>query len=543
MQTKSNRPRTEPTFGELDKLDTDAGRSRIGGGRGPASGRSRPPLRVWPWLLLVALVLLAGALFLARDHLRDWLPGTELNQLLQRADVALADGRLAGASGESARELYSAALALAHDNERARKGLEAVGNAQLARARVALTAGELARAAQSLAEARALLGGGTEVDKLAAELAEVRGRNTEVAVLIERADAALADGRIEGPGGAGALYAQVLQADPGNAVAAHGIDKVTAVYGKRIQQAIVDGQLDAARRMVDAIAAVAADSGDLPALRARLAEAERMAGQRLAKALAAAKSSVQRGRLIGDDENNALAQYQAVLQEHPENAEAKAGLIAVASSLLLRAQSDLKAGDLQEARVRLQAAKPLLASDSELRALHRRLSAEATRIAMESASYSPPAPSAEPPPPDPAEVAQLLTRAHAAASAGDLMLPPGQSAYDLYHAVLDLDPDNIDAMAGLADLPGQARRLFGAAIEGGQLGQAGDQLQTFQQLLPGSSTTDTMRAQLTDAWLDQAEAAIAAGRLGAAKHAVEEARKLAPKDPRIGALLRRISGQ
>ncbi|MDN5925322.1 MAG: hypothetical protein L0H70_10045, partial [Xanthomonadales bacterium] len=140
------------------------------------------------------------------------------------------------------------------------------------------------------------------------------------------------------------------------------------------------------------------------------------------------------------------------------------------------------------------------------------------------------------------QVQGLILRAQAAASAGQLLQPPASSAYDLFHSALAIDATNSDAMAGLADLPGRARRLFADALKTHKLPRASALLAAFTHLVPGSSAQAPMQKDLTDAWLRQARERAAAGDTGAARHALSEVQKLAPKDPRVLALQRRLGG-
>ena len=66
----------------------------------------------------------------------------------------------------------------------------------------------------------------------------------------------------------------------------------------------------------------------------------------------------------------------------------------------------------------------------------------------------------------------MLVEAKTAAAAGNLLAPPGDSAYDKYRAVRSLDPDNPEARSGLAALPGLARERFEQALGANKLATA-----------------------------------------------------------------------
>src|SRR6185312_15777394 len=196
-----HRGRTEPTLGDLGGLDEPP--------RSAAPPDDLPSVDAEPrgWRRASKLP--------RRSRRRGWL----VPVLVQ----ALAAGHLDGDDGNSARELFQAAVALEPDNDAARNGLHQVGMAEISQADAALQAGQLDVAAQKAAVARELLGGGSDVDRLDKMIAAKRGSQVQVSTLVDQAQQAFAASQYGGEHGAGALYRQVLAADPGNAVARHGL--------------------------------------------------------------------------------------------------------------------------------------------------------------------------------------------------------------------------------------------------------------------------------------------------------------------------------
>ena len=139
-----------------------------------------------------------------------------------------------------------------------------------------------------------------------------------------------------------------------------------------------------------------------------------------------------------------------------------------------------------------------------------------------------------------AHVARLVGQADAAARKGELMLPPGDSAYDLYRAALAIDGNNSAAQSGLQALPQIARNLFSRSMQGGKLDRAGDLLATLAQLSPGDGALPMMQRNLGGAWLDRARTLADQGRYDDARRALNEARRLTPDDPRISEVDSRI---
>src|SRR6185312_2197146 len=110
------------------------------------------------------------------------------------------------------------------------------------------------------------------------------------------------------------------------------------------------------------------------------------------------------------------------------------------------------------------------------------------------------------------QIASLLQQAQAATQRGDIMLPPGKSAYDLYRN----------------------------ALAAGDLMRAGQMLDNLADLAPGDASQNILRQRLAGAWLDQADRQLASGNRAGAMQALEQARKLAPNHPRVLDLTARL---
>jgi tetratricopeptide (TPR) repeat protein len=541
-------PRTEPVLGNLDQLDagTDRRAKRSGpstppprrppfAARSPRERTPRKPRR-WTWAALILVLVLVGVGAWAFTHqtmLRSMLPQTQLNSLLTRADGALASGKLVGGP-DSARDLYEAARVMDPDNERALNGLQKVGNAELERARAALKRHDYADARTSLEQARSLLGGGAGVEEVDKAIARAVLHNANINVLITQARAALANGRIDGDGGAAALFGKVLAGDPHNAVARHGMDQVGDVLATRIQTKLGNNDLAGARQTLSDLARLLPRYSQLPNLRAAVGAAERAAAAQLDRHLAQAEAALRAGKVTGPGSDNAEAQFKAALEADPDNAKAQAGLGKVADALIVQANAAIDSGHANDAKVLLDRAAELAPQSSDLADARSRLAAGATGANPSGTATPTAAPTVTPA--QSAKVARLVLRADAAAHKGDIMLPPGDSAYDLYRAALAIDGNNARAQAGLDALPAMTRDQFAGALQSGNLEHAHDMLATLEQLDPGSASAPTMRHRLGRAWLDRADRDVKQGRPAAARTALQEAERLVPGDPRIGEL-------
>lgn len=548
--------RAEPTLGNLDQLDTDVDVPP----REARPTRSEPPVHgprtKRRWLLpalVVALLVIIGGMWVEQNRLRNLLPRTELNDVLGRAQQALAAGHLDGNDGTSARELFQAAIALEPDNDAARNGLHQVGVAELAQADAAVQAGQLDVAAQKAAVARELLGGGSDVDRLDQLIAAQRNSQVRISTLVQQAQQAVAAGQYAGPEGAGALYQRVLQASPGNAVASHGLDQVAAALAAQAQQALTAGDTAAADAAIEQISSLQPNNAALPGLRAARAQTGQQDNAALDAMLQQGDAALRAGRIDGPGDDTALAHYRAALALSPDNPQAEAGLGKVALALTVQANAAMDAGDYNQAASLLDRAAPLAPKSAELAEARARLQGHrhGAGTGRATAAHQPAAaPGAQglatattgnddgtvQPTLTAAQSAQLasfLQRAQAAVARGDIMMPPGNCAYDLYRNALAIDGNNATARQGLQSLPQVVQQRFEHDLAGGNLADADAMLDNLHDLAPGDAGQASRRQRLGSAWLDQAQQQLAQGNRGSAAQALDHARRLVPSDPRV----------
>ncbi|HTV86769.1 MAG TPA: hypothetical protein VME63_15320 [Dyella sp.] len=551
--------RTEPKLGDLDHLDRprpsaeshdDLPRMKVDPGyRRPAP---RKPKKSGPgWLmplLIVALLAVIAGLWLNQNRLRGLVPRTDFDDVLHRAQVALQQGHLDGTDGTSARELFEAARALEPDNDSARQGLNDVGRAEIARADAALQAGHLDDAEQALTNARELLGGGSDVDRLSQAIAKAQVASGETANLIAQAQQALSDGKLDGADGAAALYQRVLTADPDNAVARHGMDQAGDAMAAQIQKALTANDLATASAGVDRLAALLPNYSQLPALRASLSALQAQASGALNDAINQGNDALRAGRVVGDGDDTALAHFKAALAIDPNNAQAKAGLGQVAEALIVQANAATDSGDTDQARRLLDQAQALAPGSADLVAARARLGQPVAPVQggnpVQGANGDTVATTATITlsPQQQSQVANMVQRAQLAEQRGDIMSPPGDCAYDLYRGALAIDGNNQAALAGLQGLSGRVQQQFNQALNAGNLNKAGNLFDALSNLSPGDAGLLRSRQRLADAWLDQAEQQLDSGDRNNAALSLEQGRKLMPNDQRVQQLTVRMQG-
>jgi tetratricopeptide (TPR) repeat protein len=547
--------RTEPTLGDLDHLDAPRAPSVDGLPQVRVEPRhARTRTAVSPrrgnrrgWLIPLSLLLMIGvlaALWINQGRVRGMVPHTDFDNVLGQAQQALQSGHLDGQDGTSARELFQAAMALEPDNDRARDGLHQVGQAELAQADAALQAGQLGQATQQAAVARELLGGGSDIDRLDRAIASAGSTQVHTVDLVDRAKQALVAGQLDGPQGAGALYKQVLQADPDNAVASHGLDQVGYALAVQARKAFDANDSKTANASIEQLAALQPNNSALPALRALRAQVHQQDNGALDAALKQGQDALRAGRIGGGGDDTALAHFKAALALDPDNAQARAGLGNVAQALTVQANAAIDAGDTAQAGRLLDQAAVLAPRSADLAAARARLGSSSQQPAAAAHSDDDVAPEAPATlsPQQSAAVARLVQRAQTATGNGDIMMPPGDSAYDLYRSALAIDGNNPAALRGLQALPGQVERQFNQALGDGKLAQAGDMLANLAELSPGDAAQGALGNRLASAWLDQAEQQLTNGDRAAAMQSLDRARKLSPDNPRVQDLGERLQG-
>jgi hypothetical protein len=517
------RLRAEPSLGRLDDI------ANAPMHRPPPSRAAAPAARGRRWIFAaIAVVVIAVlALWFFQNRLRGLLPSTELNTLIARGDKALAEGNLIGNHNDSARELFQAARTLDPDNEAARTGLNKVGERLIEQARAALTRNDFSTAQSDLEQANEVLGGGQEVEDLKAALHAAQTRNTASAGLLAKADAALAAGKLVGAGGAAEAYQRVLDADMTNGLAINGLKKVAEAVAQQARDAIAANHADQANQLIAELAQLSPNHPAIPELRGAMAKLHAGAEQALEDTLTRAEAQQRAGRITGAD--GALALFQSALTSDPANARAKNGMARLAQTLIAQANAALDDDNATQAAALLQQAAQAAPDSPALRKANARLGDARERLdaAKRKAQITPA---------DMARIQTILGEADKAMAAGNLILPPGDCAFDKYRAALAIDADNAAAMQGLAKIPARAKELFEQAIRSGTPNKARAYIDAVAESDPGDASVQAMRGRLADVFLDQTQSFIAQKRRADAGRALDAARELNPNNPRLAAL-------
>lgn len=503
--------RREPLLGWLDGLDF----------RRPRRRRPGPDRTRWLWWIggAFAGVLLLALIFRAPLADRLW-PQNRAQALRTQAAQALAQGRLTAADGSGARELYEAALAIDPDRSDARTGLTRVALAAIAQAREATSRNRFADAHAALRLARELSAPRDAVAPVAAALRDREAAHAGLPALLARAEAARTAGDLNaGAQSALPLYRRVLALQPENDTALKGREDA---LGELLQQA--RAQLREGR-LADAVAAVAVardyDAGhvDLPETEARLNEEFDDVRRHAAADLRA-------GRLP-----RAAAAF-GMLGDAGLADESRAGLDAVAKAYAQRAET--LAGDFRfaDARRALGDARALAPKLPALAEIERHIA----RAQQSQARLDNPLPPRE----RQRRAKALLAEAAQAEARGDLVTPPGDSAFDKLRAARALAPGDADVRRASARLLPTATTCFERELRGNNLARAGECLDARAIVDSDEAALAQARRRLARRWLDVGDERLGAGDLRGAAAALDNARRLDANAPGLGEFAARV---
>ncbi|OSM04322.1 SUMF1/EgtB/PvdO family nonheme iron enzyme [Magnetofaba australis] len=295
-----------------------------------------------------------------------------------------------------------------------------------------------------------------------------------VTTLLEQAESMLQQDYLTQPANDNAVsrYEEALRLDPGNPRALDGLTRV-----KNRLLALADatgspsraGQLRQRARMVEALTAVAPDAlrddemaaaPPMPDDEGEPVEQEPPAATapadpRTSALLTQAESLLMRDRLTQPPQENALQRFHQALERDPGNAQAIAGIERVKARLLLLSKQSL---DPQRALILRQRAEQI------------------------DLPNAPQQPAAAAPAKAPAWISVLLRQADADLQADRLTRPEKHNALFRYRQILAADPDNPDALSGLARIVG---RLSDLAQNESDRDKAMQYLDSAASILPG----------------------------------------------------------
>ncbi len=251
---------------------------------------------------------------------------------------------------------------------------------------------------------------------------------------------------------------------------------------------------------------------------------------RIEALLARASEAMESGTLVGDRPETALSFYRAVQEMDPENAEAAAGVEAIGQRLVGLANGAIEEGNVERAQRLLDEARVIVPGLSGVRETEARLTSFIARTTPVDLT-----------PEDQERFDDFLYSADQALDAGQLMSPPGDSAYDFLKAALAMQPTSDRPQQGLRRLSerlaGRSRELLGK----GRVDEARDQLQAARQADGSNPNLELLSESIAGRLRDEVRVAIDAGEIDRAERLLTDASALAPESVELEELARRIA--
>ncbi|MFO1493788.1 MAG: protein kinase [Lysobacterales bacterium] len=530
--------RTEPQIGRIEDVDRPADALHVTPrpqNRTQIRPAAAPPRRIGPWIALVLLVGLAALAYWQRPLLTEWAQrqwGGHAETEVEAGDRALAEGRWYSDDGKDAMALYTAALMLDSSDARARRGLEdTLGrllqetgrNRDPVRIQGIVRRLNGVRGFESQQQAFIAL---LKTTTTAPELPPAESTALTAAAQAESA------GRLSGADGALDRYARIARAEPGNAEARRGVDRVAAALATEARALLDSGDLAAAERLRLELLSIPAAAGVAEQLRSaiedhRAASDRRSAIERLLREgrdLAAAGSTVEpRG-------NSAAERYLAVLKQDAGNRDAQRGLDQALAAALVQAAAALDKRDTARAQQLLARVQALAPRTAGLKDLKVRLDA-----AVEAAKA-----------PSPEQLAlrdKLIREGELALSTEQLVEPPGDSAWDKFRGALRIDPKSDSAKAGIDAVAEALRTRAREALTAGRMVKAHGDIQALETVNSRDPQLPVLKRETARLYAERGLRMLADNKIAEARTDLRAAESLDDRESKVAELRMALVGR
>ena len=337
---------------------------------------------------------------------------------------------------------------------------------------------------------------------------------TEIAALMTQAQSAEAAGRWfdDTKFDAISLYERAVKLAPQNSEAKAGVARSVSTLLSQAQN-LLGTEPGRSATILERLSLLHGDDPRVATLRARLGQPRATnttppattasLDQQLQLALTAERAREWLGA------RGALARYAAILRADPNNAQARSGVAAseaAAAELLQSAIASKDVGTIERIQREWESAQPESVTRQVLMRKWRTVQSDGDQQR--------------------ANISEWLNQATIALAAGQLTSPPGQSAADLYKAVLTLDPKNEAALAGKKNIIAALITQAEKAVDGTSFDMAERLIRQASDLGASAGTLRAVKAKL--------EAKIASGRVETPATVVLDS---PPDDPRRMQLL------
>lgn len=474
------------------------------------------------WLAGATLLLVFATASYWRESISLRLvPDPRMNQQLERAQSALAEGRLSASDGSGARELFESVLATDPEQMLARNGLLQVRTAAIRRAESALRSLRLSDARKHLDLAQALSAPAVQLQPLRVRLRDLENASANTAGLLAQAAA---------PGisdeAALALLEQVLRVDADNPVALEARDELLASVILSAEKLLEAGDVEQASRLVSQVMAADPAHSDLPAVRGRLGELQALAQRGRAGEFERAQADLRAGRL-----DSAARRYQRLAASGGDSVQLRQALHALAARAAREAERNAADFKFKQAEALLERARSWSAQAPEIAVAEQRL-----QQARRSQQKLPAAVSRR----DRERLPALLADAGEAMQRGDFITPPGASAWDKLRVATAIAPGAVQVRHLQLEFARRSRECFEQSMTAGHLRRAQSCLEASLAQDPMARGAADAQQRLAERWLAYADERIGASDYPEAETAIGFARRWQPSHPGLGSATTRL---
>ncbi|HWS25787.1 MAG TPA: serine/threonine-protein kinase, partial [Xanthomonadales bacterium] len=536
--------RTEPQLGRMEGVDDESIRAEPRHTQFTRAHQAAPSSRGGIWWVFLAVVCVAGLAFWQRPLISSWMQSTSTPASdLDRADAALAAGRLDGNEGSDALSLYASALTLDSENTRARNGLTqtldqlyaSAASVQPAdRTRIEAIArrltgvrgfdGQSARfqallpPVDSVAQTPPVAPDKSPVDPIAADMAAAQ--NAE------------AQGRLDGPSGALARFAAAHSLDAANEQAREGVERVATAVAGQARSHLAGGDLATAERLQRELAVVPAAAATATALGAEIQKRRQALDQnsKIPNLLAEAARLAQQGRLLEPANASAADRYVAVLAIDGKNADAASGLARVTAAAIPQIDAAIVAKDFDRARRLLQRVQKLAPGTRGLTDARERLDDAV-------------AASRGPTPDQQAALDRLIAEGETALGSEQFLEPPGDSAYDKFRSALAINPRSEQARSGMQAIAQALRLRINQSLVAGRATRADSDLAALEMVDPRYTDGPELKRRIAKAYAENGLRSLERGAVEQARQDLEAAERLDASESTVASLRAALSGR
>ena len=184
-----------------------------------------------------------------------------------------------------------------------------------------------------------------------------------------------------------------------------------------------------------------------------------------------AEAALKKGLVYAPDKKAALFYYQNVLSMNPDNVTAKLGLLEIVDILIVRAQSALDNGDINQAESKVSLAESISPDKSAIRELRHKIN-NASRLN------------------------DILTRADTAFANNYYTTPKNNNAYDLYKQALAAAPANQRSKQQLDEIATYYADKSWGHTQSGNIASAQRNLEILEAFFPNDSDISSLKQEI-----------------------------------------------